>query len=84
MVINIPKEKLVQGYRTKDQDFYAYYEEKLVAIAEVKTTITSDSYPTECLGDAKRDLRNYFNSDYKDVKLGIPLIIYLRDLDKDN
>ncbi|MEM2414594.1 MAG: hypothetical protein QXZ04_02135 [Thermoproteota archaeon] len=86
----IPKEKLkvVQGYETKGPDFYVYYKDELIAIIEVKTTITSERYPEKCLGEGRRQLlEKYFTSDewkdkFKNVRLGVPIAIYLKDLDK--
>ncbi|MBO3842932.1 MAG: hypothetical protein FGF48_11060, partial [Candidatus Brockarchaeota archaeon] len=83
-VTGIPKEELrvVQGYETEGPDFYVYHKEELVAIVEVKTTTVSDRYPKKCLEDAVEGLKGYITSDYKGVELGIPIIVYLKDLDR--
>ncbi|MEM2089155.1 MAG: hypothetical protein QXI42_10925 [Thermoproteota archaeon] len=83
----IPKEKLkvVQGDPDWGPDFYVYYKGGLVAIVEVKTTTKSERYPgysDGCLYKAKRDLMKYFKEDFGNVKYGVRVAVYLRDLDK--
>lgn len=66
---------------------YVYHRDKPVAIVVVKTTINADDYPEKCLEEAKRQLKRYFESEewrdkFKTVRLGLPIAIYLRDLDE--
>jgi len=73
---------VVQGYERWGPDFYVYHKTGLIAIVEVKTTITADRYPKSCLDEAESQLEEYFKSDFKSIRLGILAIVYLKDLDE--
>ncbi|MEM2088014.1 MAG: hypothetical protein QXF52_04990 [Thermoproteota archaeon] len=87
-VTGIPKEelKVVQGDPNRGPDFYVYHKEGLVAIVEVKTTITSVRYPKGSLDEGRGQLKDYFTEEkwkyLREAKFGIPIAIYLKDLDK--
>jgi len=70
----------------KGPDLYVYHKTGLIAIVEVKTT-TESKYWEGYLKKARKDLENYFESEewkdiFKDARLGIPVALYLRDLDE--
>ncbi|MEM3025903.1 MAG: hypothetical protein QXP19_00105, partial [Thermoproteota archaeon] len=89
-ILGVPKDKIkvVKGYSNWGPDFYVYCEGKLVAIIDVKTTTKSKYYPAEKLKEAKDSLENkYFTRDewkdlFKKVKYGIPIAVFLKNLDE--
>ncbi|MEM3747540.1 MAG: hypothetical protein QXN67_08800, partial [Thermoproteota archaeon] len=90
-ITGIPKEELrvFQGYQTEGPDFYVYHKTGLVAIVEVKTTTVAERYPgraSGCLYEGVEQLMVYFTKEkwmhLRKAKFGIPIAIYLEDLDK--
>ncbi|MBO3798060.1 MAG: hypothetical protein JTT13_04225 [Candidatus Brockarchaeota archaeon] len=84
----IPKEELevIPGKRSWGPDFEVRHKGKLVAVVEVKTTISSD-YLTDRLEKAIGKLRGYFTKEewkeeYGDAKYGIPIVVFLEDINK--
>jgi len=84
--VNIPEGELKIEPSEKGP-IYVYHRDKPVAIVVVKTTINVGEYPEKCLEEARKKLKHYFESEewrdkFKTVQLGIPIAIYLKDLDE--
>ncbi|MEM2088862.1 MAG: hypothetical protein QXF52_09385 [Thermoproteota archaeon] len=83
-LLGIPENELaINGPYKRGPDYRVYRGEELIAIIEVKTTRIAKIYQEgECLDKAKEDLKGYLDSNYRNARLGIPIAIYLEDLDK--
>jgi transcription elongation GreA/GreB family factor len=81
----IPKEELhvFQGYEREGPDFYVYHKSELIAIVEVKTSVTSmDSLQDRIKKEAIPQVKRYLHGEWKDARFGIIVPIYLKDLDR--
>jgi hypothetical protein len=81
----IPKEELhvFQGYEREGPDFYVYHKSELIAIVEVKTSVTSmDSLQDRIKKEAIPQVKRYLHGEWKDARFGIVVPIYLKDLDR--
>ncbi len=88
-ITGIPEDKLkVSGPHKIGPDFPVYCGDEVVVIFETKTTMISDDYPDERIKEGTRQLRGYFTEDkwkgydFSKAKYGIPIAIYLKDMDE--
>jgi hypothetical protein len=84
-ITGILKEELhvFQGYEREGPDFYVYHKSELIAIVEVKTSVTSmDSLQDRIKKEAIPQVKRYLHGEWKDARFGIIVPIYLEDLDR--